>query len=85
MNRLGIDRLQIEIAESDRQAILLALAKLYHTRPGWDYMMERIAGKLDGRELYESFKLHGPDAPHPHNRVAAHETPPAPPAVPEVP
>ena len=51
-----------EIEEGDRQAIILALAKLSHTRPGWHpACLSRIAGQLGGSEMYEEFRSHGPD------------------------
>jgi hypothetical protein len=43
-------------AESDRQAMLLALATLALHRPGWDYMLGEIAEKLRGREMFAEFK-----------------------------
>jgi hypothetical protein len=42
--------------ESDRQAMLLALAELALSRPGWDYMLRKIAARLDGEDLYDEFK-----------------------------
>jgi len=51
-----------EIEEGDRQAIILALAKLSHTRPGWHpACLSRIAGQLGGAGMYEEFRSHGPD------------------------
>jgi hypothetical protein len=51
-----------EIEEGDRQAIILALAKLSHTRPGWHpACLSRIAAQLGGREMYEEFRSLGPD------------------------
>lgn len=41
--------------ESDRQAVLLALAALAAERPGWEYMLGRIADKLRGRAMFEQF------------------------------
>ncbi len=47
--------------ESDRQAMLLAIAMLSVERPGWHYMLGRIADRLHGRDIYEKFRgLHGP-------------------------
>ena len=54
--------MKIEITEEERQAVLLALAKLSLRRPGWDYMLNRIACKMDdvspdGRAaMYDSFR-----------------------------
>lgn len=47
--------------ESERQAVLLALAHLAIERPGWDYMLSQIALKMDnevgGRpEMFDQFK-----------------------------
>lgn len=38
-----------EINEGERQAILLALFKLKHERPGWDYFIGEIEKKLGGQ------------------------------------
>lgn len=50
----------ITIDESERQAILLALAHTTVERPGWEYMYTQIAKKLDNvvgdvPELYMRF------------------------------
>ncbi len=42
--------------ESDRQAILLAIAELSLSRPGWKFMLKRIAQKLDGAQMFEGFR-----------------------------
>lgn len=58
---------QVSIDESDRQAILLALAKLSLERPGWLDMLTRIACKMDNNangkaEMLEQFrKIHVAD------------------------
>jgi hypothetical protein len=44
------------IDEGERQAVLLALAELALSRPGWDDMLSRIAEKLNGLDLFEEFK-----------------------------
>jgi hypothetical protein len=54
----------IVLDESERQAVLLALAKLSLERPGWDDMLNRIALKMDnasaGRaQMYDSFRALG--------------------------
>jgi hypothetical protein len=41
--------------ESDRQAVLLALAALAAERPGWEHMLGLIADKLHGRASFEHF------------------------------
>jgi hypothetical protein len=51
----------ITIDESERQAMLLALAYLAVDRPGWDYMLNELAKKLDnvkdGRaQMYDEFR-----------------------------
>lgn len=52
----------IELEEGDRQAILLALAKLSLSRPGWHpAYLSRIAEQLGGRAMYEQFRSYGPD------------------------
>lgn len=51
----------ITLKEGQRQAVLLALAKLSIERPGWDYMLNQIAMKMDNKvndrgELYDKFR-----------------------------
>jgi hypothetical protein len=53
--------MEIKISESDRQAILLALAHTAVERPGWDYMLNELAKKMDNvaddrAVMYETFK-----------------------------
>lgn len=50
--------------ESDRQAMLLALAELALSRPGWDDMLRRIAARLAGEDLYDEFKRLNADRVH---------------------
>jgi hypothetical protein len=51
-----------EIEEGDRQCLLLALAKLSLTRPGWHpACTSRIAEVLGGRTMYEEFRSYGHD------------------------
>jgi hypothetical protein len=45
-----------KIEEGDRQMVLLALAELSLSRPGWDDALGRIADQIFGRELFEQFK-----------------------------
>jgi hypothetical protein len=47
---------KFEIDEFDRQAILLAIAKLSIERPGWLYYLGTIAEKFSGREMFEGFR-----------------------------
>jgi len=44
------DSYTFEFDESQRQAILMALAHLAVERPGWDYMLGEIAKKMDRPE-----------------------------------
>ncbi len=46
----------VEFTEEQRQAILLALAELALSRPGWDYMLGEIAAELKGVEMFQEFK-----------------------------
>ena len=49
----GRDAIQIE---GDRQMILLALAELALSRPGFDYAIRKIAEHFHGVEMFEQFK-----------------------------
>jgi hypothetical protein len=46
----------MDLPESDRQAIVLALAELALRRPGWDQYLSGIADRMQGREMYDRFK-----------------------------
>jgi hypothetical protein len=55
--------MKYEIDEGDRQLILLAIAELALSRPGWDWTLGRLAELLstspavaDGRVMFEQFK-----------------------------
>ena len=48
--------------EAERQAIVLALAKLSSTRPGWTDMLRRIANRLSSGNLFDEFRVFGPDS-----------------------
>lgn len=50
-----------EIEEADRQAIVLALAKLTFTRPGWRWYLRTIAESLSAAEMFDESVEHGPD------------------------
>lgn len=58
--------MRVELEEGERQATLLALAKLSLERPGWDYMLNVIALKMDNQSdgravMYDRFRrIHGP-------------------------
>lgn len=58
---IGMKPTTVTLDESDRQAIIMALANLAVSRPGWDYMLNNIALKMDrnlgGRAMmYEALK-----------------------------
>lgn len=54
----------MEIDEAQRQAILLALAKLSLSRPGWHTgCLLPIAETLNGKAMYLEFRGRGPDLP----------------------
>ncbi len=46
----------IEIDEGDRQMMLLAIAELALSRPGWDWTLGRLAELLHGRSMFDEFK-----------------------------
>lgn len=46
----------VEIEEEQRQAIILAIARLAIERPGWNFMLGEIADTLKGRPMFENFK-----------------------------
>lgn len=46
----------VSISEEERQATVLALARLALSRPGWGVFLSGVAEKLNGREAFESFK-----------------------------
>ena len=50
-----------KIEEGERQMILLAIAELALTRPGWDWCLGELAEKLSGREMFEGFKVTSSD------------------------
>ena len=49
---------QLELDESDRQLVLLALGHLAAQRPGWRDCLRRIAERIDnpGAPMFESFR-----------------------------
>lgn len=52
------------IREEDRQALVLALAKLSLTRPGWKPMLRGLAaGTFRAGGMFDEFASHGPDTP----------------------
>lgn len=50
-----------EIEDADRQALVLALAKLTFTRPGWREYMRTIAERLSSTAMFDEFVEQGPD------------------------
>ena len=60
----------VEIDESQRQLIMLALARLSLDRPGWHFALGEVAKQFPGGpELYDEFRyitdpdeIEGPDA-----------------------
>ena len=46
----------ITFEEGDRQIMLLALAELALSRPGFDYALREIAKQLNGAEMFAEFK-----------------------------
>jgi hypothetical protein len=42
--------------EGDRQMVLLAIAELALSRPGWDYALGEIAKQLQGEKMFAEFK-----------------------------
>ena len=51
----------LTVEESERQSILMALAHLSLQRPGWDYMLNLIACKMDNvvadrAQMYDKFR-----------------------------
>ncbi len=51
----------VEIDESQRQLILLALAKLSLARPGFAHALRETAKQLEGEAMFDEFVKHGPD------------------------
>ncbi len=47
----------MEVDESQRQVVVMALAHLAAVRPGWDPMVQEIAVKLDPQlKMYQDFQ-----------------------------
>jgi hypothetical protein len=53
--------------EGERQAMLLALAKLSLERPGWVDYLGGLAEKLQGRDMFEEFRRIHADPVEPNN------------------
>jgi len=52
---------RLVLDEAQRQMVLLSLAKISITRPGWAYAIGQIVDKLAGGDLYQAFQAMGPD------------------------
>lgn len=51
----------LELSEEERQAVILALSRLSIERPGWDFMLNEIACKMDNVSekravMYDQFR-----------------------------
>jgi|ERR1039458_5651319 hypothetical protein len=49
-------KISVEVEEGDRQMLLLALAELALSRPGFDCAIGQIADRFQGREMFAEFK-----------------------------
>jgi hypothetical protein len=47
----------VSLEEEDRQMLLLAIAELSLSRPGWAPYLRLIADKLCGPEMFERFRV----------------------------
>ncbi len=50
-------RVVVKLEESERQAVILALAELSIARPGWVRMIEDIARKMDNVDQYGNAQM----------------------------
>lgn len=48
--------LDVRFEEGNRQLVLLAIAELALSRPGFDHALGLIADQLGGREMFDGFK-----------------------------
>jgi len=48
----------VTLDESERQAVLLALARLSVECPGWQMMLGEIAQKFEGQKMFEEFRTY---------------------------
>lgn len=60
----------VELEEADRQAIVLALAKLTFTRPGWRWYLRTIAERLSAVTMFDESVEQGPEVKLDVERVA---------------
>lgn len=51
----------IEVSEGERQVIVLALADLALSRPGWNPMLSELAARFAGVAMFEHFKRSNSD------------------------
>lgn len=49
--------------EEQRQLVILAIAKLSHSRPGFEPMLREIAERYEGVAMYDEAVALGPDRP----------------------
>ena len=68
--RLAQCRMAFGIDEGQRQTVLLALAELALTRPGWNWMLGEIAEHFQGREMFDNFKAANADRIKPVSLLA---------------
>lgn len=61
--------IRLTLDEMERQMILLAIAELALSRPGWDYSLQLIAVRLQGAAMFDAFKRANAD------RVKAERSP----------
>jgi hypothetical protein len=52
----GMSTNLLTFEEGDRQMVLLAIAELALSRPGWDYALGEIAKQLNGVDMFAEFK-----------------------------
>jgi hypothetical protein len=48
--------MQFDLEEDQRQMVVLAIAELALSRPGWDEALGEIAEQFGAREMFEDFK-----------------------------
>jgi hypothetical protein len=54
--RLSTGSTRVHLSEEQRQAMLLALAELALSRPGWDAMLREIASLMFGEQMFDELK-----------------------------
>jgi hypothetical protein len=60
----------VEITEGERQVILLALAELALSRPGWNPMLFELAASFAGADMFAEFKRMNNDRVNGRSRAA---------------